>query len=132
MIEFRLDRSSGLPPYVQLMNQVREAMRMGWLVPGDRLPTVREVVLAANVNANTVAKAYRELGLAGLIEARPGAGTFARGPLGSVDPATMTKLRTQYLRWVASCRAAGLEDEDIAALTASSESGPAVAREGLA
>jgi len=116
MIEFRLDRSSGLPPYLQLVTQVQEAIRMGWLRAGDRLPTVREVVTSATVNANTVAKAYRELALIGLVEARPGAGTFVCGSLGTADAATMARLRGRLVRWVEASRAAGLEDDDVRAL----------------
>jgi len=116
MIEFRIVRAGGLPPYAQLVNQVKEALRMGWIAPGDRLPTVREVVTSAAVNANTVAKAYRELALLGLVEARPGAGTYVAATLGSVDAATMVRLRGQLVRWLEACRNAGLEPDDIQAL----------------
>ena len=83
MVEFHVDRGSGLPAYLQLSRQVREALRLGWLQPGDRLPTVRDVVASSGVNANTVLKAYRELELAGLVEARQGSGTFVKASLGS-------------------------------------------------
>ena len=119
MIEFRLDRASGLPPYLQLVAQVQEALRMGWLRPGDQLPTVRDVVSSATVNANTVLKAYKELASAGLVETRPGAGTYICGSLGSVDPRTMAKLRARLVRWVESCREAGLEQADVHALMSS-------------
>ncbi len=105
-----------MPPYLQLVNQVQEALRMGWLRGGDRLPTVREVVTSATVNANTVAKAYRELALLGLVEARPGAGTFVCGSLGTADAATMARLRSRLVRWVEASREAGLEDGDVRAL----------------
>jgi GntR family transcriptional regulator len=116
MIEFRLDRRSGLPPYLQLVAQVQEALRMGWLRRGDQLPTVREVVASATVNANTVMKAYKELALSGLIETRPGAGTYICGSLGSADPQTMAKLRARLVRWVQACTEAGLEPADVQAL----------------
>ncbi|MFD9737898.1 GntR family transcriptional regulator [Umezawaea sp. NPDC059074] len=119
MVEFRIDKASGLPAYLQLARQVREALRLGWLKPGDRLPTVRDVVATSGVNANTVLKAYRELERAGLLEARQGSGTFVKAALGSVDPAVMERLRAGLVDWVDGARAAGLENEDIDALVGS-------------
>ncbi|WP_026361595.1 GntR family transcriptional regulator [Amycolatopsis nigrescens] len=116
MVEFRVDRASGLPAYLQLVRQVREALRLGWLRPGDRLPTVRDVVASSGVNANTVLKAYRELEFTGLVEARQGAGTFVKTALGTVDPEVMAELRDSLSEWVSRARAAGLEDEDVDAL----------------
>ncbi|QFU90861.1 GntR family transcriptional regulator [Amycolatopsis sp. YIM 10] len=116
MIEFRVDRAVGLPAYLQLVRQVREALRLGWLRPGDRLPTVRDVVASSGVNANTVLKAYRELEHAGLVEARQGSGTFVKASLGSADPAVLAGLRDRLTEWVTAARAAGLEDEDVDAL----------------
>lgn len=116
MVEFHVDRGSGLPAYLQLGRQVREAMRLGWLQPGDRLPTVRDVVATSGVNANTVLKAYRELELAGLVEARQGSGTFVKLSLGSAAPEDLDPLRAGLAGWVAEARSAGLEDEDIYAL----------------
>ncbi|TQM82763.1 GntR family transcriptional regulator [Saccharothrix saharensis] len=118
-MEFRIDRSSGLPAYLQLVRQVREALRLGWLRPGDRLPTVRDVVARSGVNANTVLKAYRELELSGLVEARQGSGTFVRSGLGSADPEVMAALRARLVGWVAEARAAGLDSEDVDALVRS-------------
>ncbi|HEX6345105.1 GntR family transcriptional regulator [Umezawaea sp.] len=119
MVEFRIDKASGLPAYLQLVRQVREALRLGWLEPGNRLPTVRDVVASSGVNANTVLKAYRELERAGLVEARQGSGTFVRATLGSVGPEVMERLRTGLVGWVDEARAAGLENEDIDALVGS-------------
>ncbi|MFD1150211.1 GntR family transcriptional regulator [Saccharothrix hoggarensis] len=118
-MEFRIDRSSGLPAYLQLVRQVREALRLGWLRPGDRLPTVRDVVATSGVNANTVLKAYRELELSGLVEARQGSGTFVKAGLGSTDPEVMAALRARLAVWVREAREAGLDTEDIDALVRS-------------
>ncbi|GAB2981708.1 GntR family transcriptional regulator [Saccharothrix stipae] len=115
-MEFRIDRSTGLPAYLQLVRQVREALRLGWLGPGDRLPTVRDVVARSGVNANTVLKAYRELELSGLVEARQGSGTFIKAGLGSTEPEVMAALRARLAEWVREARAAGLDDEDVDAL----------------
>ncbi len=76
MIEFRLNERSGVPTYLQLVQQVRQAVRLGMLQPGDQLPTVKEVVGMLAINPNTVLKAYRELDHEGLVEGRRGQGTF--------------------------------------------------------
>jgi GntR family transcriptional regulator len=119
VIDFHVDRSSSVPAYAQLVRQVREALRMGRLHPGDQLPTVRSVVTSCTVNPSTVLKAYRELELSGLVEARQGAGTFVSGSLGEADPHVMARLRSGLARWLGQAREAGLEDEDVQALIAS-------------
>ena len=119
MINFHVDRASSVPAYAQLVRQVREALRIGTLQPGDQLPTVRSVVTACTVNPTTVLKAYRELELSGLVEARQGAGTFVSGTLGNTDPHVMARLRSGLARWLGQAREAGLEDEDVQALLAS-------------
>ena len=80
-IEFRLDPNSGVPTYLQLVQQVERALRLGYLVEGDQLPKVREVVASLAINPNTVLKAYRELEHKGLAGGRPGQGTFIEGTL---------------------------------------------------
>jgi GntR family transcriptional regulator len=119
VINFHVDRSSSVPAYAQLVRQVREGLRMGLLHPGDQLPTVRSVVTACTVNPSTVLKAYRELELSGLVEARQGAGTFVSGTLGGADPHAMARLRNGLSRWLDQAREAGLETEDVEALFAS-------------
>jgi GntR family transcriptional regulator len=119
VINFHVDRSSSVPAYAQLVRQVREGLRIGTLQPGDQLPTVRSVVTSCTVNATTVLKAYRELELSGLVEARQGAGTFVSGTLGHADPHVMARLRSGLARWLNQAREAGLEDEDVQALLAS-------------
>jgi len=116
VINFHVDRSSSVPAYAQLVRQVREALRIGTLQPGDQLPTVRSVVTSCTVNPTTVLKAYRELELVGLVEARQGAGTFVCGTLGHADPHVMARLRGGLARWLSQAREAGLEDEDVLAL----------------
>ncbi|MFD8495267.1 GntR family transcriptional regulator [Amycolatopsis sp. NPDC059657] len=115
-MQFEVDRAGGVPVYAQLARQVREALRLGWLKPGDRLPTVREVVASSRVNPNTVLKAYRLLESEGLVEGRTGAGTFVKASLGSAAPEAMARLLVQCTRWVAEARQAGMEDDDIYAL----------------
>ena len=86
MIQFRLDPRSGVSTYLQLVQQVRHALRLGMLRPGDQLPTVKEVVGSLAINPNTVLKAYRDLERAGLVEGRPGVGTFVLKTLKGPPP----------------------------------------------
>jgi GntR family transcriptional regulator len=118
-IEFRLDPSSGVPTYLQIVQQVERALRLGYLVTGDRLPKVREVVASLAVNPNTVLKAYRELEHKGLAAGRPGQGTFIEGTLEVVPLKDQQALRRGLTRWLAEAAAAGLDEEGIAALFAS-------------
>ncbi|WP_435856088.1 GntR family transcriptional regulator [Streptomyces longwoodensis] len=117
MVEYRIDRHSGVATYVQIVQQTKQALRLGLLRPGDRLPTAREVVEATAINPNTVLKAYRELEREGLVEARRGLGTFVRRSLGAT-PADDSPLRAGLGAWAAEARGAGLDREDVAALFA--------------
>ena len=116
MIEFRLERRSGVPPYLQIVRQVRHAIRLGYLQPGDRLPTAKEVVRQVVVNPNTVLKAYHDLEQEELVRGRPGVGTFVTGRLAGPSAADLAALRRRFARWMASARAAGLSDDDVEAL----------------
>jgi len=116
MIEFHLDDRSGLSPYLQLVRQVRQALRLGLLREGDQLPTVKEVVAQLAINPNTVLKAYRELEHEGLAAARPGVGTFVTRTLTDASLAAHGPLRQELGRWLAKARRAGLDEESIEAL----------------
>src|ERR1700733_14264290 len=116
-IRFRLDRKSGVPAYRQVVDQVRQALRLGILRPGDQLPTVRDVVKQIAINPNTVHRAYRDLEAQGLTEGRPGSGTFIRRTLSKV-PDEQPHLQRQLEKWMRAARTAGLGDEAIAALVA--------------
>src|ERR1700735_3094165 len=116
MISFRVDGRSGVPPYLQIARQVRQALRMGVLEVGDRLPTVREVVAAAAVNPNTALKAYRHLEREGLVQARGGHGTVGLTRPPGPPPGTHSRLGRSLARWVREAREAGLDDESIESL----------------
>jgi GntR family transcriptional regulator len=116
VISFYLDRSSGVTTYLQLVHQVQQAMRLGTLKPGDQLPTAREVVESLAINPNTVHKAYRELERDGLVETRPGQGTFVLRSLAHPSLRTEPRLRRDLEQWVLQARAAGLDQQDIMAL----------------
>jgi GntR family transcriptional regulator len=125
VIEFHLDARSGVPTYLQLVQQVKQALRLGILQPGDQLPTVMAVVGSLAINPNTVLKAYRELDLGGLVEGRRGQGTFVSSDLPPVPPDDVKALRTSLQRWIDRARAAGLDDENMTALFADTVRPPA-------
>lgn len=116
MIEFRIDPNSGVAPYRQLVHQVQQALRLGLLSEGDRLPTVKDVVAQVAINPNTVLKAYRELEMEGLAEGRPGVGTFVTRSLVHRSVSAHAGLQTELNRWLTKARRAGLDDASIAAL----------------
>jgi GntR family transcriptional regulator len=116
MIEFHLDGRSGVSPYLQIVQQVRHALRLGLLQEGDQLPTVKDVVGQLAINPNTVLKAYRELERDGLVSARPGVGTFVTRSLTDTSLAAHAPLREELQRWMGRARRAGLDDESIEAL----------------
>jgi len=112
-ISFHLNASSGVPAYLQLVEQVRQSLRMGSLEVGEKLPTVKEVVAEVAINPNTVMKAYWELEHEGLVEGRQGVGTFVvRRPNGP-PPGTLVRLSRGLDRWVQTARAEGLDDDSI-------------------
>ena len=119
MIQFHLDPASGVPAYLQIVQQVREAISLGVLRPGDQLPTIKEVVATLAINPNTVMKAYRELDLAGVVDARRGQGTFVAPTVGGSPDRDYAPLRAELVEWLSRARAAGLDDDAIRALVAS-------------
>ena len=119
VIEFHLNARSGLSPYQQIVQQVRHALRLGLLHEGDQLPKVKDVAAGLAINPNTVLKAYRQLEHEGLAAARPGIGTFVTGTLDGGPLAAHGPLRRDLQRWLAQARRAGLDDESIEAMFAS-------------
>lgn len=116
VIEFHLDARSGIAPYLQIVRQVRQALLLGLLSEGDKLPTVKEVVAKVAINPNTVSKAYRELEHQGLAAAKPGVGTFITRSLGDASLADHAPLQDELRAWLAKARAAGLTEPGIEAM----------------
>ncbi len=115
-IEFRLDTASGVPTYLQLVQQVEHALRLGYLKPGDQLPKVRDVVASLAINPNTVLKAYRDLEVKGLAVGRPGQGTFVQATLSQVALPELAELRRSLSGWLTAADGAGLDEDGIVAL----------------
>jgi GntR family transcriptional regulator len=116
VIEFVLDGRSKVNTYMQLVQQVKQALRVGLLTPGDQLPKVRDVAQSLAINPNTVLKAYRELDIEGLVEGRPGVGTFVKRTLAGASLPNQAELRGDLVAWLHRAHAAGLTPEDVTAL----------------
>ncbi|HEY1821586.1 MAG TPA: GntR family transcriptional regulator [Trebonia sp.] len=118
MFRFQLDGSSGVPPYLQLVHQVRQSVLLGYLREGDRLPTVKELAGDLAINPNTVVKAYRQLEHEGLAGGRPGQGTFITATLASPPSDASETLRASLEQWFRDAEEAGLSEEAVTALIA--------------
>ncbi|MFG2500927.1 GntR family transcriptional regulator [Streptomyces sp. NPDC048441] len=116
VVEFRIDRRSGVATYLQIVRQVEQALRMGALVEGDRLPTAAQVAATTKVNPNTTLKAYRELERAGLAEVRQGAGTFITRSLARPQAGPDSPLQNALAEWMRQARSDGLTGQDVTAL----------------
>lgn len=133
LIRFRLDPRSGVPAYRQLVDQVRQAVRLGLLRPGDQLPPVREVVTQITINPNTVHRAYRDLEAEGLVAGQQGRGTFVlEAAVPVTAPERQAELHSELIAWLDRARSAGMDDEDILALVALSMRTPDTAKEKVA
>ncbi|MFB6775898.1 MULTISPECIES: GntR family transcriptional regulator [unclassified Streptomyces] len=113
---FRIDRRCGVPTYLQIVRQVEQALRMGVLAVGDRLPTAAQVAAATKVNPNTTLKAYRELERAGLVEVRQGAGTFITHSLAEPRTGADSPLRAGLADWMRQAHEEGMSGEDVRSL----------------
>jgi GntR family transcriptional regulator len=113
---FQLDENSGVPVYRQIMDQVRGAMALGALRPGDQLPTVRQLAVDLAINPNTVVRAYRELELGGLLESNQGTGTFIREQQVEGGKQERARQLAQIVReFVARAGAAGFTAQELTA-----------------
>src|SRR5438105_4617996 len=100
MLEFRIDTNSGVAPYAQLVAQVKQALRLGWLQPGYQLPSAHQVAACVAINPNTVQKGYRELELTGLVAGRPGQGTYVQRSVAQSTPSSLGLLGRRLERWI--------------------------------
>ncbi|MFF4183726.1 GntR family transcriptional regulator [Streptomyces sp. NPDC001691] len=113
MVVFRIERRGGVPAYLQIVHQVEQALRMGALSEGDRLPTAAQVAADTKVNPNTTLKAYRELERAGLVEVRQGAGTFITRSLAPAQDEPESPLRARLAEWMREAVATGLTEQEV-------------------
>ena len=112
--EFRLDLHSGVPVYRQLIDQVLGGIASGALVPGDQLPTVRQVAVDLSINPNTVARAYREMEIRGVLDTQQGTGTFVSNQPVKLDDVERERRLAQIVSdFVARAGAAGFTVNDL-------------------
>ncbi len=115
---------SGVPIYLQLVEQIRHALEVGILRPGDLLPTVRQLASELTIAPNTIVKAYGELEALGLIESRAGAGTTVSAGLdGTIKRMSQERLRGRLHQLVLDAAALGLSEQELRDLIAAELSG---------
>jgi GntR family transcriptional regulator len=114
--QWQVEYNSGIPVYRQIINQACAAVAAGAFKPGDQLPTIRALSERLNVNPNTVAKAYRELELKGIIVSERGSGSFIQAqPPAPVPDAREKKARLKnlYHRLLADAASSGLTESEL-------------------
>ncbi len=110
---FRLDASSGVPFYRQIIDQVLLAVADGRLKAGTQLPTVRQLAVDLSVNLNTIAKAYREMEIRGIVQTQQGTGTFVAARAGAKTRERRKALHDLVDRFIANGEALGIPMEDL-------------------
>ncbi len=110
MIKVELNKANRIPIYLQIEEQIRLLIHNGSLKPGDAMPTVRELAVQLRINANTVARVYRDLQGAGILELRRGIGSFISHtcPDQSVSDQKFTSIRTLAQELVGLAKESGL------------------------
>jgi GntR family transcriptional regulator len=114
----RVDPRSGVPIYLQIVEQITRAVAIGALLAGEQLPTVKALALELTINPNTVARAYRDLERDGIIETSPGRGSFVRGEAarGAAHDAARDAIARALDDVVRESKALGIEPADARAL----------------
>ncbi|MDR3122383.1 MAG: GntR family transcriptional regulator [Treponema sp.] len=111
-IEFSLDQANGSPVYRQIIRQIEHGVLSGRLKAGDKLPTIRSLAVALKINPNTIAKAYGELEIRGILTTQVGSGTYISGkkPEGEED-ALNSKIREALGRFLQEMRGLGVDKD---------------------
>ena len=113
---WQVEYNSGIPVYRQIINQACAAVAAGAFKPGDQLPTIRALSEHLNLNPNTVAKAYRELELKGVIVSERGSGSFIQAPTPASAPGAREKkarLKSIYHRLLSDAASSGLSETEL-------------------
>ena len=115
---FTVDPRSGVPIYLQIVEQVKRSVALGVLAPGEQLPTVKQLAAELVVNPNTIARAYRELERDQVIETMPGRGSFVpgKGNVAGAKRAVADVADQALIQAVREARSMGLARNDLRAL----------------
>jgi len=116
-INFTLDPANGVPIYRQLIQQIEYAILSGRMRPGDRLPTIRSLAVDLKTNPNTIAKAYNELEIRGILATQVGSGTFISNNKPVMEDDSLNrKIREVLARFVQEMRDLGVEKRELVKL----------------
>jgi GntR family transcriptional regulator len=126
-IRFSLDQENGVPIYRQVIQQIEYAILAGRMKRGDKLPTIRSLAVDLRINPNTIAKAYNELEIRGIVSTQVGSGTFIsdKKPEGEED-ARKAKVREVFEKFVQDMAGLGVGRAEIAGMCLSAENGAEV------
>ncbi len=131
-MHFRLNPGSGVPIYLQLMEQIKHGIETGALQPGDQLPGIRKLAESMVMNPNTVAKAYKELEHEGFIEVRHGAGAFISVQLNHREVHDRMELARPVIEHaVAQAIQLGLTEDEIRRLVEAELLKPELSKQGV-
>ncbi|GHV78258.1 putative HTH-type transcriptional regulator YhcF [Spirochaetia bacterium] len=112
-ISFSLDNGSGVPVYRQIINQIENAVVSGRMAVGDRLPTIRSLAVGLKINPNTIAKAYNELEIRGIVQTQVGSGTYIADKKPDVADARQKRLREAAERFLQEAGELGAGREEL-------------------
>ena len=117
LVSFTLDTANGAPIYRQIIQQIEYAILSGRMLPGDRLPTIRSLAVELKTNPNTIAKAYNELEIRGILATQVGSGTYIsdKKPV-MEDDSLNRKIREVLGRFVQEMRGLGVEKRELVRL----------------
>jgi GntR family transcriptional regulator len=117
-VSFSLDPENGVPIYRQIIQQIEYAILSGRMRPGDRLPTIRSLAVDLKTNPNTIAKAYGELEILGILETQVGSGTYIseKKPIIKQEDSLSRKIREVTGRFVQEMRDLGVDKRELVKL----------------
>ena len=113
-INFSLDPMNGTPIYRQIIQQIEYAILSGRMKPGDKLPTIRSLAVELKTNPNTIAKAYGEMEIRGILETQVGSGTYISDKKQVIEDDSLNrKIREVLGRFLQEMRDLGVENKDV-------------------
>jgi GntR family transcriptional regulator len=112
-VSFSLENDNGIPIYRQIINQIEYAILSKRMKPGDKLPTIRALAVDLKTNPNTIAKAYGELEIRGILVTQVGSGTFISDKKPETSDGRKQKIREIFERFMAEMKALGVNRKEL-------------------